>query len=555
MADEQREVARYVFEADISDLEAKARRASELATGTDRAGRSLGKSDPLADLGPLAGFPSLAEERAKQDAADQAAFIAWRARAGEEEQQTKRNSSATAELIQHKRGLVSVIGLLGGSFGGLASHILNFIALAASASGALVGWIGAAAGLTVLVQWLRKTEEAARAAAAAQGSFNDAVTEAQSIKQGRVDTLAEQLEGWGRRTPQTIAAGEEIQQKLGETYGVVGDRGTKAAGLAASLNLGVEDAARMAVLLGAGAQIGDPDQAAKALSQAREKGLYDALLQEADAFARDEAGQNARILASAPMWSGKAGSRAAQKAFEGLQKQPGGLAGSGMPPDLTLAEFSAAATTGDIKELARELYPGMKKAGAQSPLFQEVANLARLEMLSRSVHPIAQGYVERAEAILAGTAPRNMGMFSSQTPELTPDQKMLLAMGFSPGPGAGQAIKSLVDEFNKPEREPAAKPARKERDFRFDFGRPGAGVEIDAGAALERELIQRLPVRGGALAGPGAPGAGGGPVVVNNIGEVHNYGTVYQDTERRRKRHNFDFQFGAGGGADPRSPL
>ena len=434
MADEQREIVRYEFQADLGDLEAKARRASEVATGIDQ---KMGRfTTPL--------MRDQAAEAA-QSAADQAAFAAFREKAGAEEEQLKKNSSATAELIQHKRGLVNVIGLLGGSFGGLAGHLIGLVALITQAGAAMAGWIAAAVGITILVTAFERLKAEAKAAADAQRAFNDAVREGQEGRGGRLDTLGERLESYGARSEKTTRAAEEIHGKLGELYGVRGERAVRAATLAAGLGLGTEDAARLAVGIGAGAGISTLPDASRFLSGAENRGESDTLLRQAESFKQDTIGKRARIRAAAPMETGRAGLDPIAEAFAGLKEQLGGLAGSGFPADMRLDEFRAAvnARSADVKAVAREVYPGeLKLTGEQ---------YTRAEQIASGAGALAKRYVQQARDIVneqdrvgstevfnEGTSPFGMADLARLMMHLSPQLE----------DRPGQRVQGVVNNYN-----------------------------------------------------------------------------------------------------------
>ena len=430
MPDEQKEIVRYEFQADLGNLEQQARRASEVATGIDQ---KMGRfTTPL--------MRDQAAEAA-QAKADDAAFAAFREKAGAEEEQLKKNSSATAELIAHKRQLANVVNLLGGSFGGTAGQVIGLVGALGSATPAMLAFLAAAAGLAAVKHEWDDIAEAAQKAAAAQREASEAVAAGQKGKAGTVATLAGQLESYGMRGPEALAAGEELRQKLRETYGVEPGRATRAAALGAAGGFSLEDTARLATGIGAGAQIEDVAGANRFFATAQTEGYYDSLLQQAQAAANDEAGKAERIRAKAPMESGRAGLDPLREAFEGLKGQEGGLGASGLPAALTFDQFRAA-TEGNTLATARALYPDEKQ-------YKDVA-LREAESLQGAVAPL-KGYIRQSREIAAGRT--DFGSTEALNPParaMSEQDLTLIGLDASPTYAGqpGQAVKTVVNNYN-----------------------------------------------------------------------------------------------------------
>jgi hypothetical protein len=431
MADEQKEIVRYEFQADITDLEAKARRASEMATGIDQ------------KIGRFA-TPLVRDQAAEaaQSAADQAAFQAWRGRATEEEGQLKRTGSATQELIAHKRQLANAVSLMGQNFGGATGQIIGLVGALGSATPVMLAFLTAAAGLAAIKHEWDDIAEAAQKAAAAQLAANEAVAAGQKAKAGTVATLAGQLESYGMRSPEALAAGEELRQKLRETYGVEPGPATRAAALGAAGGFGLEDTARLATGIAGGAAIGDVGGARRFLATAQQAGYYDSLLQQAQASARDEAGKAERIRAKAPAASGRAGLDPLREAFEGLRAQEGGLAASGLPEVLTFDQFRAA-SEGNLLETMRALYPDEKQ-------YYDVAR-REATSLQRAVAPL-KGYIQQTRDIAAGrTDFGSTEMLNPPAQPMSARDLTLVGLGFSPEYAGqpGQAVTTVVNNYNE----------------------------------------------------------------------------------------------------------
>jgi len=432
MSDEQREIIRYEFQADIGDLEAKSRRAAELATGVDRAGRFTT---------PLVRDQGLAQAAREQQGQDQLAFEAWREKARASEEVEKSAGRTTADLVAHKRQLANAVSLLGQNFGGATGQIIGLVGALGSATPAMLAFLTAAAGLAAVKHEWDDIQEAATKAAAAQRACNDAIAEGQKAKMGTVATLAERLESYGMRTPEALAAGEELRQKLRETYGVEPGRATQAAALAAGGGMDVEDAARLAAGVGAGGRIGDVADARRFLTTAQKGGYYDSLLQQAQAAANDEAGKAERIRAKAPMAGGKAGLDPLREAFEGLRGQEGGLRASGLPETLTFDQFRAA-SEGNLLATMRSLYRDEKQ-------YYDVAR-REATALQRAVAPL-KGYIQQTRDIAAGRT--DFGSTETLNPPIEPMSARdltLIGLGFSPEYAGqpGQAVKTVVNNFS-----------------------------------------------------------------------------------------------------------
>ncbi len=429
MADEQKEIVKYEFQADLTDLEAKARRAEELARKADQGGDS-------------AGFKAWrAHEKAQAEANrpyEEAKGLEAVAAA------TQKDSSATEELIQHKRGLISVVNMLGGAFGGLAGQLINLVALLTAAGAALAGWIAAAVGLTLLVNLFRNIAAAAKAAADEQDRLNAGVAEAQAVRGQRLATLPEQLEGYGARTEGTVRAAEEIEQKLGKEYGITGARATRAASLAAGAGWGVEDAARLAVGLGAGAQISTLADASRFRAEAEKSGEWGTFLQLAQVYRRDAAGREARAMANAPMVGGRAGFGEIAIAYRALKAQPGGLTASGLPEGMTFegfAEVAGAPAQAAILKARLEAKPGDYETMQAYLRADELAQ--KYSWVANQVRKIRRIQTGQDEAARPET-------LNEPTPLITPTDVELLAMGFTPsfGQRPGLRAQSVVNNYN-----------------------------------------------------------------------------------------------------------
>jgi len=433
LPDEQHEIVKYEFQADIQDLELKSRRAAELATGVDRAGRFTT---------PLVRDQGLAQAAREQQGQDQLAFEAWREKARASEEVEKSAGRTTADLVAHKRQLANAVSLLGQNFGGATGQIIGLVGALGSATPAMLAFLTAAAGLAAVKHEWDDIQEAATKAAAAQRACNDAIAEGQKAKMGTVATLAERLESYGMRTPEALAAGEELRQKLRETYGVEPGRATQAAALGAAGGFGLEDTARLATGIGAGAQIGDVAGARRFLTTAQKEGYYDSLLQQAQASAGDLAGKAERIRAKAPAASGRAGLDPLREVFEGLRAQEGGLGASGLSETLTFDQFRAA-SEGNLLDTIRALYPDEKQ-------YYDVAR-REAKSLQRAVAPL-KGYIQQTREIAGGRT--DFGSTETLNPPAQPMSARdltLVGLGFSPEYAGqpGQAVKTVVNNYNE----------------------------------------------------------------------------------------------------------
>lgn len=357
MAEEQREILRY--ELDLADVEAKAQRLRLL---TEQMREATSKGQDTGELqkqmqGELDGLASMGIEQ-------------------------KKAATSTEELIRQKEKLTSVVSLLGGSFGGAVGQIGNMIQMLMAANPATLGLAAGLAGLTLGVQVYHSLAEEAEKAAAAQRAYNDAVAAGQNLRAKDAAGVAEQLAGWGVRTNENILASMELGQNLQSRWGVPQARAAQAGALAAAAGLGEEDAARLAVLLSHGAKIDSPTQAREALRLAEEAGKSDLLLSVAQQNASDIAGQHVRIQAMAPGQPAQAGMSAEREAYEALKAQPGGLAASGIPADLTFDEFRQV-QAGDWKAVARAMFPGnLKLTRSQLEQVMRVAGPAQNAIIS-----------------------------------------------------------------------------------------------------------------------------------------------------------------------------
>jgi len=285
LPDEQKEIIRYEFQADIRDLEEKAKRAHALASETgDTAGFKAWRQRERTETALNRPYDE-AQRRADQDA-----FETWRTAARAEEEQLKSTSSATETLIQHKRGLVNIIGLLGGSFGGLAGHLIGLVALITSAGAAMAGWIAAAAGATLLVTLFQNIAAAAKAAADEQDRLNQGVTKQQAAKRIPAGRIDETLAGFGQATPEQAKGAMALYNAVKREYGLdepeLATVGMLGGATTAEEIAVLKQMQRPAKTQGGEMKLEKPEQVQAALAAARESGAYGVYAGEAGALAR-----------------------------------------------------------------------------------------------------------------------------------------------------------------------------------------------------------------------------------------------------------------------------
>lgn len=313
MAD-QKEILRYEF--DITDVEAK---TAKLRQMMDEIKAKRGAGEDTSEL--------------------EAQFHKEADALGRSTQATKQASGATEDLVRQKDKLANVVSLVGGQFGGLVGQLGNVVELIMRGGKAAIGFGVALVALAAGAKVFRDIKAAAEEAAKAQERYNEAVRAGQSLKLTETQAMASQLETWGARTEANVKAAEEMHRRLRKDYGTPTGLAAQTASLAVAAGLSVEDAARLRVLIGGEASISTPEEAQQALEQARKDQTYEGLLEQAAKFAGDLAGEAETQLALAPNVGGTGRMSPEQAAYEGLKKQPGGLAASGLPANLTFEEF------------------------------------------------------------------------------------------------------------------------------------------------------------------------------------------------------------------------
>jgi hypothetical protein len=188
------------------------------------------------------------------------------------------------------------------------------------------------------------------------------------------------------------------------------------------------------------------------------------------------------------MEGGRAGQDAVVAAFEGLKKQAGGRAASGIPQDTTLEVFRAVVEGGE-QGVAAELYPGLMrrelgvaeyKQRVLHPFARyltdaEIGNAKRIAGLIRAV---ASGYVRQTREIMAGQD--HVGStetLNEPTPPLSEQDLMMAGLGFEPTYPAqpGQRIVNSVNNYNTQNQGTVYNavdlPSRqREQKFRFSLG-------------------------------------------------------------------------------------
>jgi len=395
---EEREILRY--ELDLADVEAKAQRLRVL-TEQMRAATAKGENTDELQQQIQNEVNALASMGAEQ----------------------KKAASTTEELIRSKEKLTSVVALMGGTFGGTVGQIANMIGMLVAANPAIAAVAAGLAGLTLGLQVYESLAEAAKKAREEQEKYNEAVAAGQQLRQKEAASVADKLEAWGRRSNENVLAALELKQGLQRRWGVPTERATQAGALAAAAGLGEEDAARLSVLLGHGAKVDTPEQAREALFTAEQAGKSDLLLSAAEQYARDIAGQQVRIEAMTPGQPGMAGMSPERAAYEALKAQPGGLAASGIPADLTFDEFRQV-RAGDWTAIARAMFPGNQK-------------LTRSKM--EEVRRVANGAQNAIVAYIEQVSDIQMGSFGGAGPAFNAPSDYIgwldrgrLAMGLAP---------------------------------------------------------------------------------------------------------------------------
>lgn len=287
---------------------------------------------------------------------------------------TQKAASATEQLIAKKRALAAAVALAGGSFGAEVSQLGTLVSLLVT-GGPLLGAVAAGlAALAVGVKVFTDIKKAAEEAAGAQREYNEAVAQGQALKREQARGIAEALEELGARSEENIKAARQMQDQLRKDWGIPKERAGEVAAVATAAGLSTEDAVRIATLRGAGAKIDTPEDAKRALAVAR--GKEGALLETARRNAADIAGRTERERAMAPQVGGTGGVSPERAAYESIRDQPGGLAASGLPANMTFEQFQAAARgAADAMAIARELHPGAKKI--TQPEFEQAQAVAR----------------------------------------------------------------------------------------------------------------------------------------------------------------------------------
>ena len=176
------------------------------------------------------------------------------------------------------------------------------------------------------------------------------------------------------------------------------------------------------------------------MAEAQKAGAWDTLLERAEAFKRDIIGQHARILAAAPMEGGRAGEDPVAAAYAGLKKQPGGLAASGLPANLTSDDFRAR-LAGDTRAIAGPCIRGRRRATNSS---------SKRPKKSHEACP-ARGYVKQARETQAGQDHGgSTEMFNEPPPPLSEDDLTTVLLGLPPAYAGqpGQRVQTIVQNFN-----------------------------------------------------------------------------------------------------------
>lgn len=403
---EEKEILRY--ELDLADVEAKAQRL-RILTEQMRAATAKGENT---------------EELQQQIQGEVNALASMGA-------EQKKAASTTEELIRQKEKLTSVVGLLGGSFGGTVGQIANMIGMLVAANPAIAGVAAGLAALTVGIQIFKSIQDEAKKATEEQERYNAAVAKGQELRGQVAAGVADRLASWGRRTPESVRSGLELQQRLGENWGVPESDATKVAALAAGAGMGEEDAAVLRVLIAQGANIETPEQAQRAIAELRRSGKHGAALGLAHQWASDQVGTAERVRASAPGRVTQPEMRPEQAAYAALQAQPGGLAASGLPADMTFDQFR------DVV-LARERMDELERSGVVRRRGNKIIGGSggkewlRLQKLDEQYGWVPQ-YIEQVAVQQAGQGAGGGGeLFNPQSQLVSGMDLARLAMGLAP---------------------------------------------------------------------------------------------------------------------------
>lgn len=238
---EEKEILSY--ELNISDVEAKAKRIAELT------------QEITAEKGKGQNVTALEEQLGREVDA-----------LGKLTQQQKSAAGGAVELLQQKRNLASVVGLLGGEFGGLVSRLGNVVEMLLQGGAAAAGMAGAVAGVTVLVGAYRAMEEAVRAAREEQERLNQAVLEGKLGQLPTMERMGVELEKVGLRTPEGEKAAWQMMTRV-MGHGIDRERAAGIAPLAVAAGLSPEQAGVVAVLKGMGLAVEEPGKLQEVLRQ------------------------------------------------------------------------------------------------------------------------------------------------------------------------------------------------------------------------------------------------------------------------------------------------
>ncbi len=213
--------------------------------------------------------------------------------------QAKQAESATAGLLKEKEKLASVVGLLGGQFGGMLGQLANVVAMIGTGGKLLIGFGAALAGITAGVEAYRQFSQSIKEAVEQQEKLNAAIEEANRLRLGRAESIAAELAKAGQATPRNVAAANAMDVKLRERFGLPDDVSRGIAAQAAGAGIGdVETAAQLAMLQMRGARIEGMESIDKALAQMeRDAELGPQLLAEAQAFSQTPGAIHTRALA------------------------------------------------------------------------------------------------------------------------------------------------------------------------------------------------------------------------------------------------------------------
>ncbi len=212
--------------------------------------------------------------------------------------QTKQAASATDELLKNKERLASVVGLLGGQFGGLVSQLSNVIALAGTGGKLLLGFGGALAVVTVGIELYQRFSASIKEAVEQQQKMNAALDEANMSRLPQAESIAAELAKSGAATAENVNAANALDVKLRERFGLPAAVSRNIAAQSVAAGIGdVEQAAQLAVLSMRGAKVDSPDAARRAMEVVQQQGTGADLLAEAQEFSQTPGAIHARALA------------------------------------------------------------------------------------------------------------------------------------------------------------------------------------------------------------------------------------------------------------------